>query len=82
MKLVQEVFSVNLRTEYMVWAVPWLRQLVACLSSQKLGFNPRPLCCDLWWTKWHWNGPSPVLRFSAVNAIQAMPHTYSSMYRS
>jgi len=43
MKFVQDVLSVKIHTEYVVWAVPWLRHLVTVLSSRTLGFGPRPV---------------------------------------
>jgi len=32
MKFMQEVLDVKIHTEYVVWAVPWPRHLVAVLS--------------------------------------------------
>ena len=31
-----------------------LRRLVGDLPPESLGFDPRPVCMNLWWTKWFW----------------------------
>jgi hypothetical protein len=51
-------------------AVPWLRRLVAGLSTRRFGFSPRSIQWDLWWTKWLWDWfISKFFRFSPVNII-------------
>jgi hypothetical protein len=50
-------------------AVPWLKKLVAGLSSQMSGFDPEPFHVRFVGTQWHYDKFSPSTSHSPVSNI-------------
>ena len=61
-------------------AVSKFRRLVAGLSSQRLGFDPRGQSMwDLWWANWHWERgipPSTSVFLCQRHSTDSPPHLH------